>query len=176
MSLVMVHALCAAQLGLALAAQAPPAPTPIHAPPVMEQRPMVVVIDDRRVKDQAPAAFVDAAVEEIARRRGIVTLRMSEGRKRLDARGNRQLTGCGDDVGCLATAAREMGGDVVVMLRLTKREGASFLAITRTSALRPQMSDDAATLSGTDKDALAFVPEGVAELFADAEGPRGLDR
>lgn len=159
----------AAHLGLQVLA-APIAPPPPGAPPVPRApAPTVVVVDDRAVKDQAPAAFIARAIEEIERRRGLVTLRMSEGRRRLEPRADRALAACSDEAGCLAAGAREMGGDIVVTLRLTRREGASFLAVTRVNALRPQIADDEGTLAGTDKEALAAVPEAVSELFADTE-------
>lgn len=162
MSLVSI--VFAAHVGVRLLAQSPGA-----APPATEARPTVVVVDDRGVKDQAPGPFIARAIEELERRKGFVTLRMSEGRKRLDPRAARALAACGDDAGCLAAGGRDMGGDVVVTLRLTRRESASFLAVTRISALRPQMTDDEGTLSGNDRDALAAVPDAIGELFADAE-------
>lgn len=129
----------------------------------------VVILDDRATRDQAPARFLARAAEELARRKDIAVVKFSEARRRLDARANRALGGCGDDVGCLAAAARDAGGDIVVTVRLTKREGAFFLAVTRTNALRPQISDDEATLSGSEEDALRWLPEAIAELFADTE-------
>lgn len=138
---------------LALACQTPPAPS------------TVVLLDDRVVKDQAPGAFLQRVAEEIGKRKGLRAVRLSDARKKLDARGEKSLAGCGDDAGCLASAARSLGAEVVVTVRLTRREDAYFLAITRISALRPQMTDDAATLAGTDADALKFVAEGVGELF-----------
>jgi hypothetical protein len=132
-------------------------------------RETVVLIDDRAVKDQAPADFLSRVTDEIDKRKGMRAVRISQARKRLDARQDKALNGCGDDAGCLAAAALPAGGDVVVTVRLTKREGAFFLALTRINALRPQITDDAATLAGTVKDALGYVPEAVAELFPDAE-------
>lgn len=168
--------LLAVHLGLQASA-APVAPPPPVAPPAPRTpRPTVVVVDDRAVKDQAPAQFITRAIEELERRRGLVTLRMSEGRRRLDPRADRALAACSDDAGCLAAGGRDMGGDIVVTLRLTRREGASFLAVTRVNALRPQMADDEGTLAGTDQGALAAVPEALSELFADTEleaAPRG---
>jgi hypothetical protein len=139
------------------------------AAPVPAVKPTVIVVDDRAVKDQAPAPFLARTLAELGRRKGLQVVRMSESRKRLDARSDQALSACGDDAGCLATAAREMDGNAVVTVRLTKREGAFFLALTRINALRPQMADDAGTLAGTEADALAFVPEAVGDLFADAE-------
>jgi hypothetical protein len=132
-------------------------------------KPTVILLDDRVVKDQAPGVFLARAEAELVKRRDIKVVKISEGRKKLDARANKELSGCADDAGCLATAARDMGADLVVTVRLTRREGAFFLAFTRISALRPQMSDDAGTLAGTDADALAAVPEQIADLFPDAE-------
>ena len=151
----------------------PKAPAPAAAAPAPPAAPAVaatvVLVDDRLVKDQAPSGFVQKIAAEIGRRRGMRVVLASEGRKRLDPKGDKAFSGCADDAGCLATAAREMGAEIVVTARLTRRDGAYFLALTRISALRPQASDDAATLAGTDADALAFIPEGVGELFPDAE-------
>jgi hypothetical protein len=152
-----------------LSAQVPDAPTPVAPPPPGVVKATVVVVDDRATKDQAPAAWIAKTIAELGKRKGIAIVRMSEGRRRLDARADKALQGCGDDAGCLATAVRDMGGDIVVTVRLTKREGAFFLALTRISALRPQMTDDAGTLAGNENDALAFIPEAVGDLFADVE-------
>jgi hypothetical protein len=143
---------------LALALQSPPPPP--RPPPQT-----IVLLDDRVVKDQAPGAFLTRVAEEIGLRKSLRVVRISDARKRLDARGEKTLAGCADEAGCLASTARAVGADLVVTVRLTRREDAYFLAITRISALRPQMSDDAATLAGTDADALKFVAEGIGELF-----------
>ncbi len=145
---------------------APPAPAPETA---THERRTVVILDDRAVKDQAPAAFLARVVDEITKLRGMSVARFSEVRKRLAPKADQALSGCGDDPGCLATAARGAGGDIVVTVRLTKREGALFLALTRVNALRPQIADDSGTLAGNDTDALAAVPEAVSELFPDTE-------
>lgn len=148
-------------------AQTPaPPPPPAPAAPV---KTTVVVLDDRAVKDQAPPAFLTRTQDELAKLRGIAVVRFSDARKRLAPKADQALSGCGDDAGCLATAGRGVGGDLVVTVRLTKREGAFFVALTRVNTLRPQVSEDSGTLSGTEADALAAVPEAVAELFPDAE-------
>ncbi|OGQ23906.1 MAG: hypothetical protein A2138_10855 [Deltaproteobacteria bacterium RBG_16_71_12] len=152
-----------------LLAQAPAPPPPPTAPAPPPTRTTAVILDDRAVKDQAPPAFLARAAEEIGKLRGMQVTRFSEARKRLAPKADHALSGCGDDAGCLATAARAVGGDLVVTVRLTKREGAYFVALTRVNALRPQISEDSGTLAGTDADALAAVPEAVAELFPDAE-------
>ena len=128
-----------------------------------------MLVDDRDVKDQAPPAFVAKVIAEIARRKGLQPERLSVARKRLDAREDRDLASCGDDAGCLATIGRELDAKLVVTIRLTKREGAFLVAVTRINALRPQASDDAGTLAGTDADALAAIPDAVAELFPEVE-------
>ncbi len=162
-------------LALLVALQAPLAPTPIGAPPpapaaaARAEDAVVIALDNRIVKDQAPGAFLTRTVAALEKLRGVRVLRISDGRKRLDARGDKELSRCADDAGCLATAAREIGADIVVTVRLTRRTGAYFLALTRISALRPQMSDDAATLAGSEQDALKFVADAVAELFPDTE-------
>lgn len=166
-------AVAVALVSLHGAAQAPVAPPPPAAAPApavaAPARRTVVVLDDRAVKDQAPGPFLARVADEIGKLRGMSVVRFSEARKRLSAKADQLLSGCGDDAGCLATATRAAGGDLVVTVRLTKREGAFFLALTRVNALRPQVSDDSGTLSGSDADALAAVPEAVAELFPDAE-------
>lgn len=175
-------AVVAALASLAVAApaalaQAPVAPPPPQSPPQASPPPasaaparaVVVILDDRAVKDQAPPAFLTRASEELSKLRGITVQRFSEARKRLTPKADLALSGCGDDAGCLATAARAAGGDLVLTARLTKREGAYFVALTRVNALRPQISEDSGTLAGTEPDALAAIPEAVAELFPDAE-------
>ena len=166
--MVRLVALVVVLAALRAGAQAPVAP-PQPGPPPAPPRATVVIVDDRAVKDQAPAPFLARAVDEVGKLRGMSVVRFSEVRKRLSPKADQALSGCGDDAGCLATAARGVGGDVVVTVRLTKREGAFFLALTRVNALRPQMADDSGTLAGSDADALAAVPEAVAELFPDAE-------
>ena len=163
----------AAALLVHLVAQvaAPPAPTPVPVP-VPARRDTLVLVDDRSVKDQAPPAFVARVVEELARRKGLQPERLSIARKRLAPREDKELAACGDDAGCLATIGRELDAKLVVTIRLTRPPSGgagAFLAITRVNALRPQASDDAGTLVGTDADALAAVPESVGELFADFE-------
>ncbi len=143
-----------------------PAPPP---PPTPTPRMTEVILDDRAVKDQGPPAFLAKTADEIGKLRGMRVTRFSEARKRLSPKADQALAGCGDDAGCLATAARAAGGDVVVTVRLTKREGAFFVALTRVNALRPQIADDSGTLAGSDADALAAVPDAVTELFPDAE-------
>jgi hypothetical protein len=151
----------------------PPAPTvpPATAPVVVQEKVTLVVVDDRALVDQAPAGFLDKAIQEIDRRKGLKAVRMSELRKKLDAHENQKLGKCGDDAGCLATAAREMGADIVLLVRLIKRDGedARFLALTRINALRPQVAEDAGTIVGSEKDALPQVPAQIAELFPEAE-------
>jgi hypothetical protein len=147
---------------------APPSPPP-SAPLVVKEPDTLVVVDDRATKDQAPPAFIDRVVSELGKRKGLAIERMSTARKRLDEREDRALTTCGDNAGCLATAGREMGARIVVFARLTKRDGAFFVAITRVNALRPQASSDEGTLAGTDADALAAIPEAISELFAEVE-------
>ncbi|MBI1947397.1 MAG: hypothetical protein HYS27_17010 [Deltaproteobacteria bacterium] len=158
---------------LAARAQTPAPPPPPMAPPAAPApapaRITSVLLDDRAVKDQAPAAFLARTADEIAKLRGMQVTRISEARKRLAPKADHALSACGDDGGCLAAAARAAGGDLVVTVRLTKREGAFFLALTRVNALRPQITEDSGTLAGTDADALAAVPEAVAELFPDTE-------
>ncbi|MCC7074632.1 MAG: hypothetical protein IT383_25210 [Deltaproteobacteria bacterium] len=158
---VVVAAIAAAR---ALAQTPAPPPPPLPAARVTE-----VILDDRAVKDQGPPAFLAKTAEEIGKLRGMRVTRFSDARKRLGPKADQALAGCGDDAGCLATAARAAGGDIVVTVRLTKREGASFVALTRVNALRPQITDDSGTLSGSDADALALIPEAVTELFPDAE-------
>lgn len=171
--LVVVVAAIAAVGALAQApAPAPPPPgsaPPAPAAPVAAARVTEVILDDRAVRDQGPPAFLAKAADEIGKLRGMRVTRFSEARKRLGPKADQALAGCGDDAGCLATAARGAGGDIVVTVRLTKREGASFVALTRINALRPQIADDSGTLAGTDADALAAIPEAVSELFPDAE-------
>ena len=159
--------LCAAS-ALAQTPVAPPAPTPAPAAAAPQRR-TVVILDDRAVKDQAPPAFLARVVDEVTKLRGMSVVRFSEARKRLAPKADQALSGCGDDPGCLAAAARGAGGDIVITVRMTKREGAFFLAVTRVNALRPQIADDSGTLAGNDADALAAVPEAVAELFPDTE-------
>lgn len=155
-------------LTFALIAQlAPPPSPPIEAP--AKEPDTLVVVDDRATKDQAPAAFIDRVVSELGKRKGMAIERMSLSRKRLDDREDKALTTCGDNAGCLATAGREMGARIVVFARLTKRDGAFFVAVTRVNALRPQASSDEGTLAGTDSDALAAIPEAISELFAEVE-------
>lgn len=167
---VAVSVACSAVAAPAAVAQAPVAPPPPPATTVAAPtRAIVVILDDRAVKDQAPPAFLTRTIEELAKLRGISVQRFSEARKRLTPKADLALSGCGDDAGCLATAARAAGGDLVLTARLTKREGAYFVALTRVNALRPQMSEDSGTLAGTEPDALAAIPEAVAELFPDAE-------
>ncbi len=147
--------------------QAPPS-APAPAPPLKEPDTLVVV-DDRATKDQAPPAFIDRVVSELGKRKGFAIERMSVARKRLDDREDKALSTCGDNAGCLATAGREMGARIVVFARLTKRDGAFFVAVTRVNALRPQASSDEGTLAGTDTDALAAIPDAISELFAEIE-------
>ena len=155
-------------LAFALIAQvASPASPPIEVP--AKEPDTLVVVDDRATKDQAPAAFIDRVVSELGKRKGMVIERMSMSRRRLDDREDKALTTCGDNAGCLATAGREMGARIVVFARLTKRDGAFFVAVTRVNALRPQASSDEGTLAGTDTDALAAIPEAISELFAEVE-------
>lgn len=162
-------AVALALVAVQLAAPIPPAPIPPAAPAAVSVKPVVVLVDDRAVQDQAPPSVLSKLVSEFARRKSMRAVKLSDARKALGARSEKALSACGDDAGCLATAARELGADVVVVARLTKREGASFLALTRISALRPQITDDAATLAGSDADAVAFVPEGVEQLFPNVE-------
>ncbi|MCC7111835.1 MAG: hypothetical protein IT382_21245 [Deltaproteobacteria bacterium] len=162
-------AVAVAMVSMHGAAQAPVAPPPPTAQVAAPARRTVVILDDRTVKDQAPGPFLTRVADEIGRLRGMSVVRFSEARKRLTPKADLSLSGCGDDAGCLATASRAAGGDLVVTVRLTKREGASFLALTRVNALRPQVSEDSGNLSGSDAEAFAAVPEAVAELFPDAE-------
>src|SRR5688572_25105284 len=145
----------------------PPAPAPAPAP--VKEPDTLVVVDDRATKDQAPPAFIDRVIGELGKRKGFAIERMSVARKRLDEREDKALTTCGDNAGCLATAGREMGARIVVFARLTKRDGAFFIAVTRVNALRPQASADEGTLVGNEDDALAAIPDAVSELFAEVE-------
>ena len=149
-------------------ASVPPEPTPL-APAAPPTRTTVVVIDDRTTKDQAPPAFIAQTLVQLQKRKGMTPVLMSEVRKRLSPRSEQALTSCGDDAGCLAKATGEMGGDLVVSLRLNKRDEAFFLAMSRINALRPQFADDTATLVASEREALASVPAAVDELFADTE-------
>ena len=167
MLLALAFALADVLTGQATAPPVPAAPAAPTAPDTL------VVVDDRAVKDQAPAPFLERVIAELKKRKGLRIERMSEGRKRLDAREDKALTTCGDDAGCLATAGREMGAATVVFARLTKRDdggtGAYFVAVTRVNALRPQAADDAGTLAGTEADALAAMSDAISELFSEVE-------
>jgi hypothetical protein len=156
-------------LALVTLAQAAPPPPPVSAPAKEKEPDTLVVVDDRATKDQAPPAFLDRVIGELGKRKGLAIERMSVARKKLDEREDKALTTCGDNAGCLATAGREMGARIVVFARLTKRDGAYFVAVTRVNALRPQASADEGTLAGTDADALAAIPDAISELFAEVE-------
>lgn len=156
-------------VALLLIAQVAPPPAPSTAKEPVKEPDTLVVVDDRATKDQAPPAFLDRVISELGKRKGLAVERMSVARKRLDEREDKALTTCGDDAGCLATAGREMGARIVVFTRLTKRDGAYFVAVTRVNALRPQASSDEGTLAGNDADALAAIPDAISELFAEVE-------
>lgn len=156
--------LVVSQVGAQVGAQ--PAMEAKEPPKVVDT---LVVIDDRATKDQAPPAFLERVIGELSKRKGLAIERMSAARKRIDAREDKALAACGDNAGCLATAGRAMGAQIVVFARLTKRDGAFFVAITRVNALRPQASDDEGTLAGSEQDALAAVPDAIGELFAEIE-------
>jgi hypothetical protein len=131
----------------------------------------MVVVDDRAIKDQAPAAFLERVIAEIGKRKGLRAARMSAVRAQLHPKEEQALAACGDDAGCLATAGRALGAESVVLVRVTRRDGeeARFVATTRINALRPQMQDDSGGIAGTEKDALPLVIEQVAELFPESE-------
>lgn len=145
--------------------RAPAASTPAKS------RARVVLVDDRAVKEQAPAAFLDRVMGDLAQRKGLSPVRLSAVRGRLAPADEAALAGCGDDAGCLATAARVLGADVVVLVRVTRREGedARFVATTKINALRPQIQDDSGGIAGSERDALPLVSEQVAELFPQTE-------
>jgi hypothetical protein len=156
-----------ALLVIAQVAPPPPPSAPVKEP--IREPDTLVVVDDRATKDQAPPAFLDRVISELGKRKGLAVERMSVARKRLDEREDKALTTCGDNAGCLATAGREMGARIVVFTRLTKRDGAFFVAVTRVNALRPQAAMDEGTLAGNDADALAAIPDAISELFAEVE-------
>lgn len=170
----------------ALVAQAPaspPAPSkPAAAKPATAKpaavkpaakvvRERIIVVDDRAVKDQAPASFIDRVVAEIGKRKGLKAERLSALRDRLDDKDAQALSACGDEAGCLATAARALGADSVVFVRVTRRDGeeARFVATTRVNALRPQIQEDSGGIAGSEKDALPLVTEQVGDIFPEAE-------
>lgn len=96
-------------------------------------------------------------------------VRFSDASSTIDAHTRHTLTRCADEPGCLAAAAAPLGVDEVLIVRVTRREEATFIALTRVNALRPQLSEDAATLVATEMDALAFAAEAVEELWPGVE-------
>ena len=158
---------------LVIAAQvapvAPVAPVVTGKPPKAAVTRATVLVDDRAVTDQAPPAVIAKLAAEINRRVALRAQLLSGARKALDDKADNALSSCGDDAGCLATAARDVGATWVVTARVTRREGAVFVALTLVNALRPQRTEDAATLVGSDAEAVAFVTAGVEELFPGSE-------
>jgi hypothetical protein len=156
------------------APSAPPTPTAAPKPAAKAgkaDRERLVIVDDRAVKDQAPAPFLDRVVVEIGKRKGLRVERLSAARERLQDKEDQALAACGDEAGCLATAARLVGADAVVLVRMTRRDGeeARFVATTRINALRPQIQEDAGGIAGSEKDALPLVVEQVADVFPETE-------